>query len=421
MLRLILFVATLLLWGFLVYLFNGLLFEPEIRWPWVVLGVLPGAIALLGVIVMGGAFEATVFGLESWRRGMGHALLCLFGRPWPIPYPFAIVSGGSIREGDRGKFVADRRLGGPGKLVIFTDSAVVLERHGRITRVEGPRIIFVERFERVREILDLRPQTRTVSDAVTYTKDGIAVKTDITVRFQIRRGGPGSEEQPYPPDQAALEAAARSKLVLVSPPEPRSRFNWQQRVMGNVESSLRGIVAGRTFDELFEPADVNKDPRDEIGREMVRLLREQSANLGVDVLEVMLGPLKPVEASVEQQRLASWLTAQRAQDRVREAEGEAQALLARETAYAYAQLEMMLAIDQGFRELVKQDQSFPSYFIALRFVETLRRVAGGPGIGLFLPKEAIQTLEFLNNSLLAPPSKSTSSLPASKAAASRRK
>jgi hypothetical protein len=169
---------------------------------------------------------------------------------------------------------------------------------------------------------------------------------------------------------------------------------------------LREIVAGKSFDQLFEPTDLNKDPREEISREMLEQLRRQSASLGVHVLDVMLGPFKAVDPSIERQMRAAWQSARNAEDRVAEAESQAQALLARETAYAYAQLEMMLAIDRGFQKLVSQDTKFPPYFVAFRFLKTIRQIAVSPGVGPFVPLETIRTLEFLNNCILGKSSSS---------------
>jgi hypothetical protein len=397
--RLVAMLLSLLPMAILALYFNLLLFDAGMSWGWVVAGLLPGVAALLGVLVMGGHFVTTVSGLEAWRKGFSYALLCLFGRPWPIPYPFAIIKEGKIRAGDEDKFVADRRLGGPGKLIIFNDSAAVLEQYGRISRVEGPRIIFVERSERMREVLDLRPQKRTVEDALSYTKDGIALKTDITVRFQLQRGTSASPETAYPVEQSTLQTAAKAEAMLLRPGAAPVRFDWKARVMGNVDSTLRAIVAGKCLDELFEPTDLNKDPRAEIGQEMIKRLRQQSASFGAEVLDVTLSDFRPVHSSVEQQRLASWLAAQRSKDHVQEARGEAQTMLARETAYSYAQLEMMLAIDQGFRRLAQRDEDLPSHFIALRFVEMLRRMASNPRIGPLLPIEAVQALQSWNRLL----------------------
>jgi regulator of protease activity HflC (stomatin/prohibitin superfamily) len=172
--------------------------------------------------------------------------------------------------------------------------------------------------------------------------------------------------------------------------------------MSNVDSTLREIVAGKSLDQLFEPVDLNKDPRQEIGREMLERLRRQSTSFGVHVLDVMLGPFKPVDPAIERQMRVAWQAGRNAEDRVEEACGQAQTMLARETAYAYAQLEMMLAINRGFQKLVNQDKKLPSYFVALHFLKTIRQIAVSPGIGPFVPLETIRSLEFLNDLLESP-------------------
>jgi regulator of protease activity HflC (stomatin/prohibitin superfamily) len=374
---------------------------------WVVVGLLPSVLALLFVLLVASAFVNALFGLGSLIKGFAFTTLCLFGRFRPFGYPFAIISQGKVRDKDRHKSVANRELGGPGKLIIHNDSAVVLERYGQITRVEGPGLVFLERFECIREILDLRPQIG-FEKASVYTKDGIEIETDITVRYQLK-GGPPTPEKPYPVDREVLETAARAEAMKFGGTRPVERFNWQKRVAGNFGSTLRAIVAGMTLDELFEPGDVTKDPRDEISREMVTRLRAQSANVGANVLDVTLGPFKPVSPQIEAQRRQAWRSLQRADRRVEQARSEADTLLAKQTAYAYAQLEMMLAIDRGFQQLVRRNEALPPYFIALRFLETLRQMASSPGLGPFLPLETMRTLDLLNDKLLGLTSFDTSS------------
>jgi regulator of protease activity HflC (stomatin/prohibitin superfamily) len=394
------FVLTPLVALALVYLFNVLLFGGEWSLTWLVIGILPALIALLGVLATAGQFVNVVFGLKSWWAGVRYAFLCLFGIPWPLPYPYALITEGGVRERDRRKFLAHRQLGGPGRLIIFNDSAVVLERHGRVTRTAGPGAVFLERFERIREIIDLRPQIKTLpaEQAIVVTRDGILVGTEITVRFQIKRGTPTAPEKPYPVDDAMLMAAATAPAVRIGPnPGQRMISGWRDRVLRNVDSTLRDIVAGKTLDELFEPADPYKDPREEIRCELLAQLTKSSAAFGAEVLDIVLGPFKPVNPEVERQRLATWQATRQAEDRVKEACGEAQAMLTRESAYAYAQLEMMLAIDRGFRRLVIDGENLTSQFVALRFIEMLRRTAGGADT--FLLEESTKTLEFLNRLL----------------------
>jgi regulator of protease activity HflC (stomatin/prohibitin superfamily) len=78
------------------------------------------------------------------------------------------------------------RVGGPGYAVIFEDSAAVFEQYGRLTRVLGPGYYRLEPYERVRGVVDLRPQTRRVQVA-GFTRDGIPVRGEVEIEFQIRQ------------------------------------------------------------------------------------------------------------------------------------------------------------------------------------------------------------------------------------------
>ncbi len=357
----------------------------------------PAALTLFGVLVLMGIFVQIVFGLESWWSGFRYATLCLVGR-WPLKYPFVMVTGGKIRATDRQKFLANRQLGGPGRLIVANDSAVVLGRYGRITRIVGPGPVFVERFEHIREIIDLRPQAKVVELARVFTADGLAVGAGITIQFQVRCLEP-TLERPYQPDPAALEQIARQQAVGIMGDDVSAR-SWPDGINGYVEGALRDIIAAKTLDEVFEPTDANKDPRKEISREMMQLMQARTAGIGIKVLDITLGPFRALDPQVEQQRRLNWQARQQAAIEVEQAHAEADTMLAREAAYAYAQLDMVSTIGRGFEKLVEQGEQLPDYFVAQKFIETLRRMAGQAGMGPFLPTESIKTLEFLNKRLL---------------------
>ncbi len=58
-------------------------------------------------------------------------------------------------------------------------------------RVAGPGVTFLEKGERIRTILDLRPQFRKRSEVLAYTRDGVEVKTDVSVVVTL--GAPPEE------------------------------------------------------------------------------------------------------------------------------------------------------------------------------------------------------------------------------------
>lgn len=82
------------------------------------------------------------------------------------------------------------KIGGPGKVLINLENAVVFEKINGVPRVEGPttdNLVELESFERVRKIIDLRDQTATL-DISTRTLDGIPIEIkDIRIIFSVLR------------------------------------------------------------------------------------------------------------------------------------------------------------------------------------------------------------------------------------------
>ena len=80
------------------------------------------------------------------------------------------------------------KIGGPATLIVYANSAVVLEQAGRLTRIfRGPETLKLKPFERVWDVLDLRPQSWPF-EVNARTKDGIPIKYEANVQFQLAEG-----------------------------------------------------------------------------------------------------------------------------------------------------------------------------------------------------------------------------------------
>jgi regulator of protease activity HflC (stomatin/prohibitin superfamily) len=390
------------------------------RW---LIGMVPGVLALVAILGISAALLRHVYSIRNRNSAWGHAWLLLFGRaPFSIldelihlvqrflgrgksdsgamlvtPYPFLIVEEAQIRESQKDTLLA--RLGGPGNVIIFNDSAVFLEQFGRFTRVAGPGGVFLRRFERIREVLDLRPQERSEIAKAT-TKDGILVQAKVQVRFQLAR----PPEGPFPPKPGVLDPAykwawtqaGQCQAHLAIPELDVDRVNhWSERVMGNVSSTMRAIVDDYRLDELLEPYDPDRDPRREIAERLHTSLDTAARNFGAEVLEVRMEALKPTLEEVEKKRVAAWRATWKSLARRERAEGEAEAIRERGLARAYAQMEIILALTQEFQELVEHDMTLSAEFVALRFIEALRQMWTEQRVAV-VPSEAIRTLERLH-------------------------
>jgi len=390
------------------------------RWLW---GMLPALLGLVAMLVVLAAFVRDVYSIPGWRPALGYAWLLLFGRaplslldslqrtiqrlfsalglspPRAVssaPYPHLVVQEGRI--GEKYEDTPLARFGGPGSVVVFNDSAVFIERFGRFIRVAGPGAVFLRRFELIREVLDLRPQERS-EEVKALTKDGIPVKTEVQVRFQLPR--PPTSPSSSSPDtldpiyERAWTRAGQCHIWLAIPEMGLQReSHWPERVMGNVGSTMRTIVANCRLDELLEPYEPDRDPHHKIARKLQSKLAATASNFGVQVLEVRMGALEPMLEKVQRERMDTWRVAWKSQARVEKAIGEAEAIRQQGLARAYAQMEIVLTLTREFQELVKRDATLSAEFIALRFIEALRQTWARPG-GMIMSSDAIRILDYL--------------------------
>jgi regulator of protease activity HflC (stomatin/prohibitin superfamily) len=344
------------------------------------------ALMVTGVLVyLCTDFVRAIYGLHSRGAGAGFLERQLFGVS--SFKPFLIVKEGKLPAASKDPLV---RIGGPGTLIIYNDSAVVLEKAGRLTRVEKKGYITLTGFEKVWDVIDLRPQ-RWVYDVDAVTKEGIPVKCQADVTFQIDDGGQApKEDEPYPADARAIFVAATSKWMReASRSEDEQTFDWARRaIIGITEGKLRNILATYMLDQILGPDELNqKHYRAEILSKLEAELHQPFADLGAKVTKVELGDIT-VSDAIAQQRIDAWQSLWKRWMKEREAEGEAEQLLYVEAAKAQAQADMIVAITQAFRSLTEAGVMIPSQFVLLRMFEVLKRASFDPQTGmLFLPTE----------------------------------
>jgi regulator of protease activity HflC (stomatin/prohibitin superfamily) len=356
-----------------------------------VLAALPGLAAWVALLVILAKFMQTIYTIGDFRQTFDYFLLCMFG-PLFFRYPFVFIQEGQVtqkaQEMPQGN---PKGPGGPCLLIIFNDSAVVTERAGRRIAVAGPQVYTAGRFEKIYQTLDLRPQTR--STTTTYiTRDGIPIKTQIGATFRIRWKGEPSAKLPYPADPDALLQAAAS-LAVYDLGQGKEVRTWADRVGSNLDVELRSIIARYRLDELIEPRDPGLRPRSDLIRNLTEALQKMAANFGAEIIEVRLDAFEFDSDLqwIKQQWLDTWRTPWEGQVQVREAQAKAGAIRMKEMAQAYAQLELISAITREFKPAA--DESIPIGLIVLRFVEVISRMAANPDAAIFLPREALQTLQ----------------------------
>jgi len=360
--------------------------------------MLPGVLAVSTALFVASKFIASLYKLNNWREGTGHIWRCTFGQP--SFRPFVLVSDAEVKAGDDHVLM---RLGGPGSILTYNDSAVVLERGGRLTRVLGPgKFSSLERFEKVRDVIDVRPM-RWAYAVDALSKEGIRVTLSADVNFQINTGGSEpTDETPYPAlDEAIFKASTCRWMRDPEADEEDQYFDWARRVIiSETEGSLRGIIARYPLNALVGlegvPTSGTDHPRKTIQEELTKAVRESAADLGAQINEVRLGAIK-VDDKVAEQWIEAWGNKWQYWAMVQEKAGEATREQLREAAKAQAQVDMITAMARAFQQSISRDARIPSQLLVMRLIEVFDRSTIGPYTRIYLPGQAIETLDRLRS------------------------
>jgi len=275
-----------------------------------------------------------------------------------VGYPSIMINKPELEESH-----SVRWFGGPGKLIIFDGFAAYLERGNKFSRVVGPSSPppFLERFERIKEIVDLRPQTKS-GYVEPWTKDGIHIKLKLDIEVQIDASAEASEKFTnlrYPFDPLAVKAAVEYTSVRLIGDKLEEQ-TWLDGAWGSITGAINAFVAGHALDELFvAPQSENHTNANHSNHEtlenieqifsrrisdkVINDVRDRLHNNGIQVLNVQLTELE-VPKEVLELRTKYWEIARDKVSAQRSSRAEAERIRARELAHAEAQRTMLTTI-----------------------------------------------------------------------------
>lgn len=362
--------------------------------PLIMRDMLPGIMAMGAVAFLAAYFARSVYGLKTLDDGMEFVQARLLG--YVTPTSRAVIKEGKhTLTGDE----VISRVGGPGRLIIHNDSAVVLEQVGRLTRVLKKGTHSLNSFERIYDVVDLRPQ-RWVHEVKAMTKDGIPLNCQADITFQIDAGDqPPGQDEPYPATEQAIVRAVTNKWVgAVARGGNHPVIDWIQRAAEATEEALRDILSTYLLDQLLGPAEPTMDHcRSAIQKELKTKLGQPFSQLGLKLNRVELGDIT-VADEVLQHRIEAWRTLWKRWAREREAEGEVEKLHYIEAAKAQAQADMIVAITGAFQSLTESGAMVPSQLVLLRMFEVLRRTSFDPRSDeVFLPTKVMETWQMVQD------------------------
>ncbi len=362
--------------------------------------------AVSAVVVMFVQFARSFYDLsleEAWE----FVYRVVFGLPQRPPKNPTL----QIREGkvDLDGPQVLRKIGGPGFLGISYDSAVVTCRAGRLYRVLGPGFHEVKAFEKVWDVVDLRPQRRKVK-VQFMTRDGIPVSCEADISFRVA-GPPLIGEDPddypngYPFDEEAVLKLTTSNRVKARKGNGRIQ-DWTQRIsFGTLDGKIRDYLEAYRFDEFLDPQKPVLSIKT-LEQRIEAAVRESGHGMGLEVERVQLGPVLPLDEAISRQWLEFWQAELQQPVEASMAESEADLTRVIEEARVEAKASLITNMLERVRGKHTDGLNIPPDLIMLSFIDVLRTMAAKDPVVQQVVFRQAENLELMMESVQKSPSSS---------------
>jgi hypothetical protein len=335
----------------------------------------------------------------------------LVGKP-PLPpplsiaarYPFVVIKEPQDLKDDHWV----RWLGGPATLVIYDGIAFYLERGGRFSRVVGPGsppMPFLDRYETVKAVVDLRPQVKT-GMMYPWTKDGIQVDMEIRMECQVNASEKAlaeSQNLVHPFDPIAVKEAVEYTSVKRDPKTGNLfESDWLDGIWGQVTGFLARHISCHSVDEIalaeikdVGPSDGNlqtfqlaKNHLDKINNDLM----DRKCGAHVTNIHVLLKFPK----DVEEKRIAYWQSERKKLTSIQDSKAEADGIRVREGAHAQAERDMLNAIIERLKRVDPKNLTEP---LILSLIGILDNSLDDPLVRPLIAKQSLDLLEKLRKAL----------------------
>jgi hypothetical protein len=250
--------------------------------------MVPGLMALVAVDLLAARFAQGPYKMKGLAEARSVVYRCILGLskfgPW------LRIAEGMPNEEDH----ILNRAGGPGHLVVYNDSAVLLERSGQFTGIAKKGFVRLKPFEKMYTIVDLRPK-RWVHAVKAMSKEGIPITCEAEIAYQIDDEGlQPADDEPHPaPKYKIFQAAVCTWIREANRRTGTRAMDWGGRVIiSETEGSLRTILSQYPLDRLIGLTLDSTNPREEIRQELEKQLRTGVPKLGAKILSVALGDIK---------------------------------------------------------------------------------------------------------------------------------
>lgn len=301
-----------------------------------------------------------------------------------------------------------RWLGGPATLVIYDGVALYLERGNQFSRVVGPGkppMPFLDRYETVKAVVDLRPQVKE-GETHPWTKDGIQVDVKIRMECQIdasEEARQATHNLVHPFDPVAVKQAVEYTAVKYDK-EKKELYesDWLDGVWGQVTGYISRHISSHSIDEiaLSEIEDIGQSKGNlqtfKLAQNHLNKINADLAarHTGSKVLSIQITLGAPKD--VEDYRVKYWEAERKKASAFHLSKAEADGIRLREEARARTERDMLNAITERLKDVNPDNLTEP---LLLSLTGILDNSLDDPLIRPIIAKNSLNLLEQLRKTL----------------------
>ena len=326
------------------------------------------------------------------------------------------------------------KVGGPARLSVDLNNVVVTSRLGILHRILGAGLHMLAPFERVWDVVDLRPQRRTVTVGFV-TRDGIPATCQVSIVCRVAPPGYVSAAEnvsaagnvsatedvsaaderavpsgpPFSYDEGAVLKVATAKHVRGQ--EGNNRVSdWITAMASEVlEREVRDTLERYRLDEFLNPqywlGSEEGPPRTaavprfipDLEAEIGWAVRSEAKRRGVMVERLELGTVRPTEAAISRQWLEFWQAKLQAGIDRYTMEAEAANEQVAESARFEAQAAFVNRMFEEVQRLRSAGLTIPPQLVIASFIEVLHSMSeSNPAVQQMLLQQTDSLLRVVN-------------------------
>ncbi len=252
--------------------------------------------------------------------------------------PYYIVENGEITQ-TRPKGLLPK-IGGPGLVIIKPYNAVVFERGGNVTRIEGPGRVYPKFMEFAKAVLDLRKQWISWTAENVLTKDHVPLRFHCGVGFRIEAAKDTAKwvKGALPPDQGGNFTgiiAGDYKVyqhTLYRAVYGTTAAGWKLTSQAATETQLQSVVRRYSLEDFYNFGDgdlvADESILNAITAETMSLAQKISPSWGVTITGFKISHFEAPE-EMKERLMELWAARYKEKGKVMEAKADKEVMIIR--------------------------------------------------------------------------------------------